>query len=77
MCVSYGPIAQLGEPGTTYATFASAITIDSNNHQLVGAPNGSAVNVNIVPDESGPLLNTYTIDLDAGILSYTESLCKM
>ena len=62
---------QLGEQGTTFATFDAAITIDSNNHELIGAPNGSAIEVDIVPDTSGPVAESYTIDLDSGTLSYT------
>ena len=61
----------LGSSGTTFATYDSAITVDSSGHPLVGAPNGSALQVNIIPDVSPPIIEQLTIDLNAGRFLFT------
>ena len=61
----------LGSTGTTFATIASDITTDSNNHLLIGVTSSEALPVNIIADTSAPIVERLVIDLDAGVFNFT------
>ena len=61
----------LGVAGSTFATFGDGITRDSNNHLLIGAFNDSAFEVTIVADTTPPVIESLTLNLDIGVISFT------
>ena len=59
----------LGNSGSTYISYADSIVIDSNGHYLAGATPEMAMQVEITPDTTPPVIATSELDLNVGSLT--------